>query len=78
MGLLTTLSMLMGTSLTTAARRLKRGPLRPGWSFKYEATVAFMRATNERIVHLEAAEQRAEMEQLSLPSSALTLRRWWR
>lgn len=71
MGLLTTLSTLVGTSFTTGMRRLKNGPLRPGWSFKYEATVAFMKATNERIIHLDAATQRAEMEALSLPSSAL-------
>ncbi|QRN97142.1 alpha/beta hydrolase [Archangium violaceum] len=71
MGRLTILSTLLGTSLATAARRMKRGPLRPGWSFKYEATVAFMKATNERIVHLDAATQRAEMERLSIPSPAL-------
>ncbi|MFE8604339.1 alpha/beta hydrolase [Archangium violaceum] len=71
MGRLSILSTLMGTSFTTIARRLKHGPLRPGWSFKYEATVAFMRATNERIVHLDAPSQRAEMELMSLPSSAL-------
>ncbi|MCY1073083.1 alpha/beta hydrolase [Archangium lansingense] len=71
MGMLTILSTLMGASFTTAARRLKHGPLRPGWSFKFEATVAFMRATNERVIHLDAATQRAEMEQMSMPSSAL-------
>ncbi|HYO56613.1 alpha/beta hydrolase [Archangium sp.] len=71
MGLLTILSTLIGTSITTGVRRLKRGPLRPGWSFKYEATVAFMKATNERILKLPAPEQRAEMERLSAPSSAL-------
>ncbi|AKI99201.1 acetyl esterase/lipase [Archangium gephyra] len=71
MGRLSILSTLMGTSLATGARRLKRGPLRPGWSFKYEATVAFMKATHERIIHLDAPAQRAEMELLSLPSSAL-------
>jgi epsilon-lactone hydrolase len=71
MGLLTTLSTLVGTSFTTGLRRLKHGPLRPGWSFKYEATVAFMKATNERIIHLDAPTQRAEMESLSLPSAAL-------
>ncbi len=62
MGLLTTLWTLTGTSLATGMRRLKHGPLRPGWSFKYEATVAFMKATNERVVHLDAPTQRAEME----------------
>ena len=71
MGLLTTLSTLAATSLSTGLRRLKHGPLRPGWSFKYEATVAFMKATNERIIHLDAASQRAELESLSLPSRAL-------
>ncbi len=71
MGLLTTLSTLVGTSFTTGMRRLKRGPLRPGWSFKYEATVAFMKATNERIIHLDAPAQRQELESLSIPSSAL-------
>ncbi|MFL5352793.1 alpha/beta hydrolase [Archangium sp.] len=71
MGRLTILSTLLGTSLATGTRRLKRGPLRPGWSFKYEATVAFMKATNERVVHLPAPEQRAEMELLSMPSRAL-------
>ncbi|HEX5750104.1 MAG TPA: alpha/beta hydrolase [Archangium sp.] len=71
MGRLTILSTLMGTSLATGARRLKRGPLRPGWSFKYEATVAFMKATHERIIHLDAPTQRAEMELLSMPSPAL-------
>ncbi len=71
MGLLTTLSTLVGTSFTTGMRRLKRGPLRPGWSFKYEATVAFMKANNERIIHLDAPTQRQELESLSIPSSAL-------
>jgi epsilon-lactone hydrolase len=72
MGLLTTLSTLVGTSFTTGMRRLKRGPLRPGWSFKYEATVAFMRATNERVVQLDAPTQRREMESLSISSSAVS------
>lgn len=71
MGLLTTLSTLASTSIVTAARRLKRGPLRPGWSFKFEATVAFMKATNERIIRLDAPSQRAEMESLLIPSPAL-------
>jgi acetyl esterase/lipase len=71
MGTLTILSTLLRTSLATGLRRLKRGPLRPGWSFKYEATVAFMKANNERIIHLDAPRQRAELEALSIPSSAL-------
>ncbi|WP_375769624.1 alpha/beta hydrolase [Archangium gephyra] len=71
MGLPAILSTLIGTSLATGARRLKHGPLRPGWSFKYEATVACMRATNERVVHLDAPAQREEMERLSVPSPAL-------
>jgi acetyl esterase/lipase len=71
MGLPTTLWTLLGTGFATGARRLRHGPLRPGWSFKYEATVAFMRATNERIVRLDAPTQRAELEALALPTPAL-------
>ncbi|PTL84894.1 alpha/beta hydrolase [Vitiosangium sp. GDMCC 1.1324] len=71
MGLFTLLPALIGTGITTGIRRAKRGPLRPGWSFKFEATVAFMKATNERIIHLDAVTQRAEMEAMTLPSRAL-------
>lgn len=71
MGTLAILSTLVRASFATGLRRLKQGPLRPGWSFKYEATVAFMKANNERIVHLEAPVQRAELESLSIPSPAL-------
>lgn len=71
MGRLTHLRTLVGTILSTGVRRMKRGPLRPGWSFQYEATVAFMKATHERLIHLDAATQRAEMELLAVPSPAL-------
>ena len=71
MGMLAHASTLMRTGVATGLRRLKHGPLRPGWSFKYEATVAFMKATNERIVHLDAPAQRAETELLALRTPAL-------
>jgi acetyl esterase/lipase len=64
-------STMVRAGLATSLRRLKHGPLRPGWSFKYEATVAFMKAINERIVHLDAPTQRAETELLSLNTPAL-------
>ncbi|WP_084736267.1 alpha/beta hydrolase [Cystobacter ferrugineus] len=70
MGTLSTLSTLIGASLGTAVRRMKQGPLRPGWSFAYEATVAVMKASNERLYLRPAPEQRAEMERMARPTPA--------
>ncbi|MDY7226365.1 alpha/beta hydrolase [Hyalangium rubrum] len=71
MGLLSLASTMVRTGLATSFRRLRRGPLRPGWSFQYEATVAFMKATNERIVQLDAPAQRAETEAMAMSTPAL-------
>jgi len=71
MGAFSTLSTLLGAGLGTAVRRMRRGPPRPGWSFPYEATVAFMKASNERLYLRPASEQRAEMERLVRSTPAL-------
>ncbi len=71
MGLLALASTLVRTGVATGLRRLKHGPLRPGWSFKFEATVAFMKATNERILPLDAPAQRVELERMAQRTPAL-------
>jgi acetyl esterase/lipase len=71
MGRLAHASTLVRTGVATGLRRLRHGPLRPGWSFMFEATVAFMKATNERIVRLDAPTQRAETELLAQNTPAL-------
>jgi acetyl esterase/lipase len=71
MGVLANIVTLLSTGVGTTFQRWRRGPLRPGWSWKYEATVAFLRATHQRLEGLEAPAHRAVMESLALSTPAL-------
>lgn len=71
MGVLAKVVMLLGTGVETAARRLTRGPQRPGWSWEFETTVSLLKSTATSLAHADAPTQRRVMDSLSRPSSAL-------
>jgi acetyl esterase/lipase len=57
---------------STTVARLRRGPLRPSWSFLFETTIAFLRETGRLAACLAPLEQRALWAALRpLPSPAL-------
>ena len=64
----TALAMMRAASHVTA-RRLRQGPLRPGWSWSYETLVAFMKEETQRVSRLPPEEQRQQMEELPAPPS---------
>ncbi len=49
------------TVLWVAIRRLFRGPLHPGWSYRYEAIAEILRKANERGLELPVATMRRSM-----------------
>jgi acetyl esterase/lipase len=51
----------------TLAARLRRGPLRPSWSFMFEASIAFLRATTRAASGRPLLEQRAVWDALRAP-----------
>jgi acetyl esterase/lipase len=71
MGVLANLVTLLGAGVGTTVHRWRRGPLRPTWTWTYEATVAFLRATHARMEGLDPAGHRAIMESLVRPTPAL-------
>lgn len=71
MGLLANAVALLGAGVGTTVRRLKRGPRRPAWSWRYEMTVALLKALNERVIRQGPAAHREAYEALVLPSAAL-------
>ncbi|APR86972.1 6-hexanolactone hydrolase [Minicystis rosea] len=51
----------------TAVDRMRRGPLRPSWSFMFEASIAFLRRTGRLASGRPPLEQRAVWEALRPP-----------
>src|ERR1700710_2032346 len=60
---------MMGAAARVTARRLRQGPLRPGWSWLYETLVTFMKEDTRRTSTLPPEEQRRHMEELPSPPS---------
>lgn len=58
----------------TLFARLRRGPLRPSWSFAFEASVAFLRATSRAASGRPALEQRAVWSATRAPRSPVMKR----
>jgi monoterpene epsilon-lactone hydrolase len=56
---------------SVAARRAARGPLHPGWSFRYEVANAFLKRTMRRIARLDWPGQRAAWDALAMEGPAL-------
>jgi acetyl esterase/lipase len=61
----------VGRALRALARRVAKGPRRPGWPVLYEAAVETMRAHTERTRGLDAPAQRAHAEFLVRPTPAI-------
>ena len=72
------LSLLTGATVTTSLRRLVRGPRRPGWSWGFETTMAFLKAQGSYGARLEDPNDSREFEDAltfrspSVPRVAIT------
>src|SRR5262249_50689495 len=64
--------MLFRTSIFTLARRLVKGPLRPGWNLTLEISTAYLRESERWVFHLPSIErQRLATDALVFTSPAL-------
>ncbi len=63
-----------GALARTTALRLRRGPLVASWSFPFEASVAFLRATSQVTAGRSPLEQRAVWAELRSPPSPVMRR----
>ena len=59
------------TFLATARARLRNGPLRPSWSFSFEATVRFLRRDWEETSAWSFPQLRAELDARPYPRALL-------
>lgn len=57
----------LGALLSTLFARMKRGPLRPSWSFMFETSITFLRETARRASGRSPLEQRAIWSKLVPP-----------
>lgn len=60
---------------SVAARRIVRGPARPGWSFLLETTVAALKAQTPYLLSLPEAEHRAHQDAIAMPILPGTVKR---
>ncbi len=66
------LSLLTGATVTTSLRRMVQGPLRPGWSWGFETTMAFLKAQSTYAAGLNDPSDSREFEDaLTFRSPAL-------
>jgi len=68
------LSRFVSTLASTAAARVRRGPLVPSWSFPFEAAVAFLRETARVASGRPPLEQRAVWSEVRAPPSPVMSR----
>lgn len=59
----------LGAMISTSAARLRRGPLRPSWSFLFETSIAFLRSRSRKAAGLSPLEERALWDALRPPPS---------
>jgi acetyl esterase/lipase len=59
---------LLGSLISTLFARLKRGPVRPSWSFLFEAMVLSLRRTTFSMAKLEPLEQRRAYRAIAQPN----------
>lgn len=64
----------LGAFARTAAARARRGPLLPTWSFFFEASVAFLRATSAKATGQPPLAQRAVWDGVQAPPSPVLRR----
>ncbi len=69
MSMLDHLAGLAAAAALVIPRRLRRGPMRPGWSLQVEILAEHMRAFQRRISPLDPLRQRAAWDALTAPSA---------